>query len=1253
MRSAPRMGRGNLESTQMAESAKMVDSASISPKVSVITVVRNNAAMIERCVRSVLAQTYPNIEYVVIDGASDDGTLEILQGFGERIDLLVSEPDGGIYEAMNKGLAQATGAYICFLNADDSYTPEAVEASMRHILEHDLEMSYAGFVYERPDGVVAELADEPRPWDASLLVQGMPGGHETIFARREVYDRIGPFDTSFRLAGDYDWVIRAFRAGVRARPLFRNILTMSMGGASFNPFTERLENFRLLCREFGPLDPVFLNKLYELKFYRNWHQRVLEDTELLEILDRAGKVSPDLHKAVCLTIEQRKMPVLGKILPESAPGKKRIAICLTWLSGVSGGAERIAVETANGLYQRGHPVTLVCVDGRVGGPYYSVDPGVPVINLGIYPYSSEYLTDSPDGAGRLSEWTGHDFPRLGFVPDEKEYDAWNSGFIRYAAGLYRGFLAQHDFDVVISHMPSTWPQVLASRPDGDSSWHVACLHNAPGYKFYSSLYDAPSDTERYMRLATLDRADEVTVIFDEFVEQMPDHLKDRTRVLPNYAPFPPVEDPIDRSSSRTILSVGRLVPQKNHADLLRAFARVKERHPDWELEIYGQGELRDELEDLALELGLEPAGIFRGLRSDIDVAYRDAAIFAFPSLFEGFGLALAEAMSFGLPVIAFQECEGARNLFRDGEAGFLVERDATLDGLTDALMRLVEDANLRERLGAGALEAVRQFSIEKTLSVLEEIIDNAPGQAEQPPAAEPADLQVGVVCSFREGGAGIAAERLSHALARDGVSTIDFSLSSSEATNAFRFWHPPESGPLFVAQECIDTSINDGATAFSIMFPGIPNGQLSKLFDCDVINLHWVSRSLTPEQIVWIASSNRPVIWTLHDMNPFTGGCHYSDGCNRYRDNCEGCPQLRNTFGDFPTRLLQAKCRIPGNVTLVAPSRWLADRARESAVFSGNRIEVIPNGVDTDLFAPSDRGAAKRALGLPQDKTILLFACNSLAERRKGLAELLAAIERVPDFGKRFHVIALGNGKELAEPLGKTATALGFLKEEAALAQVYNAADLTVLPSLEDNLPNVILESAACGTPVLAFDTGGISEAVVEGITGQTVPVGDVEALARAVDEIPFGGMRERARAHAVENWSLGLLSARYSLLFRELLADAAPARTIAETGPVPAPADTTAHLAAMLPNNISGFAPPLRDLQAEVATLQRENGKLERMVSKMKPSVCWKIVQPFRWATHRLRDLLRGIRRFPPLRRSVLCLRDSLRVVRRTLGLR
>lgn len=192
------------------------------PLVSIITVVYNGAETLTKCLDSVLAQTYQNIEYIVIDGNSTDGTLNILKDYEEKLSYVISEPDKGIYDAMNKGLSFASGDYIAFLNSDDYYLSTAVEDSIRFIQRNDVDLCFSAFNYVNEDGYII-IADEPRPWNESLLIQGIPGGHETIFAHKSCYDLIGAYDCNFAIVADYHWMTRAFNAGLKAKGMAKTL----------------------------------------------------------------------------------------------------------------------------------------------------------------------------------------------------------------------------------------------------------------------------------------------------------------------------------------------------------------------------------------------------------------------------------------------------------------------------------------------------------------------------------------------------------------------------------------------------------------------------------------------------------------------------------------------------------------------------------------------------------------------------------------------------------------------------------------------------------------------------------------------------------------------------------------------------------------------------------------------------------------------------------------------------------------------
>lgn len=196
------------------------------PRISIVTVVHNGAATLGRTVHSVLSQDYPAVEYLIVDGGSDDGTLEIIRQFEERIDYWLSEPDAGISDAFNKGIALSTGYVIGLLNADDWYEPgETLSAVARVFEETDADIVYGKLRY---------WAGTERSYlvqsDANLLSSGMTVGHPTVFVRRSCYERLGLFRLDFAQAMDYEWLLRAKMSGARFRYLDRCIANMHSGG---------------------------------------------------------------------------------------------------------------------------------------------------------------------------------------------------------------------------------------------------------------------------------------------------------------------------------------------------------------------------------------------------------------------------------------------------------------------------------------------------------------------------------------------------------------------------------------------------------------------------------------------------------------------------------------------------------------------------------------------------------------------------------------------------------------------------------------------------------------------------------------------------------------------------------------------------------------------------------------------------------------------------------------------------------------
>lgn len=282
--------------------------------------------------------------------------------------------------------------------------------------------------------------------------------------------------------------------------------------------------------------------------------------------------------------------------------------------------------------------------------------------------------------------------------------------------------------------------------------------------------------------------------------------------------------------------------------------------------------------------------------------------------------------------------------------------------------------------------------------------------------------------------------------------------------------------------------------------------------DPDVVHLHWVGKGFL--RIEDLPKIDAPIVWTLHDMWAFTGGCHYSGDCQRYTDACGTCPHLRSdSEEDLSRRVWSRKAEAWADVglSLVTPSTWLAECVRESSLMDGQRVEVIPNGIDVDAFQPTNTKHAREQFGLPTDRPIVLFgAMNATSDSRKGFDVLLDGLDVLEKRGtaERFHVAVFGADDPSAElPTGERTSFLGYV-DDSELPTLYGAADLTVVPSRQDNLPNTVLESLTCGTAVVAFDVGGIGDMVTHRHNGYLANPGDAADLASGIQWLVSDGDR-------------------------------------------------------------------------------------------------------------------------------------------------
>jgi glycosyltransferase involved in cell wall biosynthesis len=383
---------------------------------------------------------------------------------------------------------------------------------------------------------------------------------------------------------------------------------------------------------------------------------------------------------------------------------------------------------------------------------------------------------------------------------------------------------------------------------------------------------------------------------------------------------------------------------------------------------------------------------------------------------------------------------------------------------------------------------------------------------------------------------GINSEMLVQAKDSDDDTVIGPPNSISKTINRFR--HSSDGLPLKF-YSCKDPS------PFSLQWlPDRLPARISSI-NPDVINLHWINSGYL--QIETLAQFKKPIVWTLHDMWAFTGGCHYTGGCDRYTKSCGVCPQLKSKREKDLSRWVwnrKAEAWKNINLTVVTPSRWLADCVQKSSLFQDLKVEVIPYGLDIQVFKPIDKKLARYILNLPLDKKLILFgSVTGTSDPRKGFHLLLEAIQKLSQYvnNQDVELVIFGASQPSHPPnFGVKTYYLGSLSDEVALSLVYSAVDVFVAPSIEDNLPNTIIESLACGTPCVGFKIGGIPELIDHQENGYLAERLDPEDLLTGITQILenddyYLKLSANARSKAIFQYNLDLQSSRYLKIFESL----------------------------------------------------------------------------------------------------------------------
>lgn len=410
--------------------------------------------------------------------------------------------------------------------------------------------------------------------------------------------------------------------------------------------------------------------------------------------------------------------------------------------------------------------------------------------------------------------------------------------------------------------------------------------------------------------------------------------------------------------------------------------------------------------------------------------------------------------------------------------------------------------------------------------------------------------------SEREGGAAVAANRLMDALNNNGVKA-KMLVRDKETDNItvvglkggllqrFRFlWE----------RWCVYYHLHfkrDHLFDLDMANTGFDITKLPEFKEADVIHLAWINQGfLSLKDIRKIINSGKAVVWTMHDLWAATGICHFTFGCEAYKGQCHNCFYLPRggKSADLSTHVFNKKKKVYYNsgIHFVACSKWLGNSARQSSLLTGLQLSVIPNPIDTHVFCPKDKRVARLHSTLPEDKRIILFVSQRVTMERKGMAYFIKAIsllaERYPEM-KENTVIAIlgGRADEVVSQLALPSFPLGYVKNERQLVDIYNSADVFVIPSLDENLPNTIMESMACGVPSVGFKVGGIPEMIDHQKNGYVASYKDADDLAAGIHWVLGEADKEELKRQCVQKvmscYSQRSVAMKYVEVYNQALA--------------------------------------------------------------------------------------------------------------------
>lgn len=625
-------------------------SSPANPLVTVVTTVFNCEKYIEEAMNSVFEQTYCNIEYIVIDAASDDKTVDIIRQYQDSIDYYISEPDCGIYSGMNKGISLSTGDYIIILNADDYYKEDAIEKLVQEAVRSnaDIVAAHAEFIKETGE----LLRREESTLDDKIFLR-CTLRHETMLVRKKLYDQIGYYDESKKICADWFWIIKAYKMRKIISIINEYLLVFRATGASAQGLhihdQEKIEYLQRLIPDFEAED---IDKL------RYPHHLFDND---INFLLRKYQRGAEFIRAMTLFLKDQ--PEANNFTGVQESKRLKFVFVVWGLALKIGGLERVGVELANEMTRRGHESVIMFFD--YGKP---IDAFLLEKKVSLLPF---YVVDTFESRNSLKQCLLAESPDV-CVP----------------------MFSWHDL--------LWWPVALK----GTGIPMLISEHNDPNIIEIERW-------NRIERLACMAAADTIHLLCESYKNSLPTHMQHKVTVIPNTTKLARrLSSPRGKKEdTKKLLAIGHLEQHKQHTILIEAFSLLSKKAPEWDLDIWGEGSLANKLKEKIKNLGIEKKVRICGTTNRIEKEYENAHLVCMPSRNEGFGMVVLEAMCHGLPVIGFGKCSGVNEIILHGKNGLLVP-EMNAESLAEKLLILMQDDELREQMGKKALKSTERFSQE-------------------------------------------------------------------------------------------------------------------------------------------------------------------------------------------------------------------------------------------------------------------------------------------------------------------------------------------------------------------------------------------------------------------------------------------------------------------------------------------------------------------------------------------------------------